>query len=61
MHFDKLRNRETLFLSLFIFLLIKSKMLTEKIGLDIFLKYKFKYLLFYVIIVYIYFLNDISK
>jgi len=30
MHFDKLRNRETLFLSLFIFLLIKSNMLTEK-------------------------------
>jgi len=57
MHFDKLRNRETLFLSLFIFLLIKSKMLTEKIGLDIFLKYKFKYLLFYVIIVYVYFIN----
>jgi hypothetical protein len=57
MHFDRLRNRETLFLSLFIFLLIKSKMLTEKIGLDIFLKYKFKYLLIYVIIVYIYFIN----
>jgi len=57
MHFDKLGNRETLFLSLFIFLLIKSKMLTEKIGLDIILKYKFKYLLIYVIIVYVYFIN----
>jgi hypothetical protein len=35
--------------------------LKEKTELNIFLKYKFKYLLIYAIIVYIYFLNDLSK